>query len=672
MRAKTWLWGAVVVILVAAALRLPAFGSLPPGLYHDEAIHGLDALDVLQGRFRLYFPANNGREPLFIYLVALSIAMFGRSPFALRLPSLVAGVLTVAATAAMGRALFSRRVGLLGSAVLSVMLWHVHLSRTGYRAILLPLFAALAIWQGALAIRTRRRRCWIAAGAFFGLSAYSYTAARLVPFALGAFAIYAWAAWPQVRDMLSSSGRVLWRGALAAALAGLAATAPLLVYALIQPEVVLGRPGQVSVFSPAIHGGAPWATLGSHVLRTLGMFFVRGDRIWRHNVPWRPVFDPVLGAAFIVGLALALRRMRRHPPSAFLLLWTGSLLLPTMLAEDAPHFLRAVGVLPVAAVFPALGLDWLGGVVQRALARRETARRRVSRYLPGAVLPAVLVLPLAYGLASTARDYFGSYATDPTTAYWFEKGAVDLAGSVNGFLGEGWDGTKLLHGDPAGRRAYVDPKLWADWPQVRFLVPRSESVTVGTAGELARSDVSAFAWPYDDWDWVWATLPSPREVTVELGSLSQGDRDAAPYRTYLAIYGAKPDAGLPAVAMLSAGVEYLGFEVRPTGEGAVVRLRWRATLPLDTDYTIFVHYLRDGDLLGQADAGGANGLYPTSRWQPGDIINDDHLIELEGEPIPGRDVLRFGFWQPDSGDVLHVLDETGNPAADWFEVPVGG
>jgi hypothetical protein len=35
-------------------------------------------------------------------------------------------------------------------------------------------------------------------------------------------------------------------------------------------------------------------------------------------------------------------------------------------------------------------------------------------------------------------------------------------------------------------------------------------------------------------------------------------------------------------------------------------------------------------------------------------------------------VLRFGFWQPETGAVLHLLDEAGNPAADWIEVPVGG
>ncbi len=108
-------WGTLIP-LVAAALRLSGVGEAPPGLYHDEAYYGLDALDVLRGQFQVYFPANNGREPLFIYLAAGAIGLLGRSSLALRLASAFVGMLTVAATAAAGRALFSRRVGLLAAA----------------------------------------------------------------------------------------------------------------------------------------------------------------------------------------------------------------------------------------------------------------------------------------------------------------------------------------------------------------------------------------------------------------------------------------------------------------------------------------------------------------------------------------------------------------------------
>ncbi|MBC8492791.1 MAG: hypothetical protein H8D43_03315, partial [Chloroflexi bacterium] len=87
----------LLVIAIAAALRFWALGNTPPGLYHDEAFNGLDALGVLEGERPIFFEANNGREPLFVYLVALSVAVLGRSPGAIRIVAALLGTLTIPA-----------------------------------------------------------------------------------------------------------------------------------------------------------------------------------------------------------------------------------------------------------------------------------------------------------------------------------------------------------------------------------------------------------------------------------------------------------------------------------------------------------------------------------------------------------------------------------------------
>jgi 4-amino-4-deoxy-L-arabinose transferase-like glycosyltransferase len=682
MKARDSLWWMVVILLVATALRLAAFGDVPPGFYHDEAYHGLDVSDILNGHLSLYFPANNGREPLFIYLIALTVGLLGKSPFALRLAAFPVGVLTVAATMTVGRALFSRRVGVLGSAVLTVTLWHVHLSRVGFRAVLLPLFIALTVWQVALGIRGVARQGkrdqrlsntpssrwhWVLAGVFYGLACYTYSAVRFTPVALGLFGLYALVIQPALRDLQSDICKSFWRGVGLAAVAFLLIIAPLATYALKQPDVVLGRPGQVSILNPTINNGDLWGMLGAHTMRTLAMFFVRGDRIWRHNVPWRPVFDPALGAAFLVGLWVILRRARRDAAAGFVLIWTALMSLPTLLAEDAPHFLRAAGVLPVVSFLPALGLDWLA----------QSIKSRVSR-------SALVVLPLLFGLVSTGRAYFGEYSSDPMAGYWLESGAAALAGRINAFLGQGWNGEQMIRGDPGEKRVYLDPVLWEEWqPQLRFLVARPEVVTVGLKEEATSNPpVAVFAWPYKDWQRAWDLLPSPAEITVEKGPLSQGDRDPEPFTTYLAFFATAPDSTTPASAHFSGGVELLGIETTPVDRGVPplprengevqIRLRWRANAPLPDNYTVFLHYLRDGELVAQADSQPAEGHYPTTLWQPGDVVNDDHYVAGIGAPLPGHDVVRFGFWQPESGTVLYLLDEAGNPMGDWIEVPVNG
>jgi len=117
---------------------------------------------------------------------------------------------------------------------------------------------------------------------------------------------------------------------------------------------------------------------------------------------------------------------------------------------------------------------------------------------------------------------------------------------------------------------------------------------------------------------------------------------------------------------------YTSSLTRGEGEGIRVRIRWRATAPLAEDYTVFLHYLRDGERVAQADSQPAGGYYPTTVWRPGDVVNDDHYVDVEdiGAPCPGHDVLLFGFWQAESGAALYLLDEAGNPAGDWIEVPV--
>lgn len=63
----------LAVLLLAFYLRVVGLTVAPPGLYFDEAAHGLDALRVWQGHLKIFFPTANGHEPLFTYLVALFV-----------------------------------------------------------------------------------------------------------------------------------------------------------------------------------------------------------------------------------------------------------------------------------------------------------------------------------------------------------------------------------------------------------------------------------------------------------------------------------------------------------------------------------------------------------------------------------------------------------------------
>ena len=93
--------GLLALIVVGGALRFYQVGAVPPGLYQDEAYNGLDALNILAGSHPIYFPANNGREPFYMYATAAGMAAFGRTPLAIRFPAAVVGTLLIAATFAL-------------------------------------------------------------------------------------------------------------------------------------------------------------------------------------------------------------------------------------------------------------------------------------------------------------------------------------------------------------------------------------------------------------------------------------------------------------------------------------------------------------------------------------------------------------------------------------------
>ncbi len=617
----------LLVTALGAGLRLIQFGSVPAGLYQDEAFNGLDALRVLAGEHALYFTTNNGREPLLIYLVSLGIAWLGRTPQAVRLPALLLGTLTIPATALLGSSLFNRRVGILSAFVVAGSFWTLHLSRVGFRAVGLPLFTALALaagWHGA------RRAKWewmVLGGICYGLGFYTYLAVRATPIVL-----FAWAA----AMVLAGHWADLWRTGRWFVLAAALVVTPLLAVALSDPAIMFGRVGQVSILGHGNLAGALIQNLG----RGLGLYVWQGDVIPRHNLPGRPVFDLIMAFFFLIGLAWLVKH-RRRPAAMLTLLWSFLMLAPTILAEDTPHFLRAVGVLPLAMVIPALGLDqsW------------QWMERRRQR---GWLAPAMAATVLSASLAWTAWDYWGNYARQPITAYAFQSAAVEMAEQIDDFDGPVWASERFVH----------------EWEAIPLMV---ESTTVHWIAEDADLQIDALpalllVWPYHRVADLMATLPSSISLQGWRGPLIKGDLEDSAYPLYWG-YLLESDPGLTGTPLARFSNGMTLDRAAASGDGRSVTLEWTIAERADGDYTVFVHVTGRDGIVAQDDSRPAAGTYPTQWWRPGDRIVDLHAIPMPVAYDHGLHQTVVGLYHSETRERVAVLAADGTWVSDHVILP---
>jgi 4-amino-4-deoxy-L-arabinose transferase-like glycosyltransferase len=414
--ARAWVVLALIA-LAALVLRVYRLPELPGPIYSDEAYNGVDALAVLAGWHPIFFPANNGREPLHIYLQAISVGLLGPTDFALRIVNGLVGTATVVVVALLGRSLLGWRTGLLAAAFLAISYWHITLSRLSFRVIELPLWTAIATLLAVWALKRRGWHSWLCAGAAgvaLGASLYTYTSSRIFPFAFVLVLLAlgvgggqrTWAHWRSIVRTL----------AIAAAVS-IVVAAPLMLYFVRHPEEALRRADQVVLGGPddprVSREHMRPRTLPENLGVTIGAFGFVGDSNVRENLPGRPIFDFVTLAALAGGCATVVGAWRR---SVLLgcLGWIAVMLVPAAISAEAPHFLRMAGVIPPTFVLAGIGAERLAAL------RSPTVRWG----------PVVVAGLLAWGTVDTVHAYFVDYAAAPDRPIQFDAHvhlAVDRA-----------------------------------------------------------------------------------------------------------------------------------------------------------------------------------------------------------------------------------------------------
>lgn len=658
-----WYWAAaVLLLLVAFWFRTYRLADVPPGLHHDDILDVLLVEKIMAGDVRIYYQENYGHEPLYHWLQALYFGAIGTGYPEVRLLSISTSMAGLALVYALTTRLLDRRVALWTLGWQAVSLWPLFYSRRVIRGILLPPLAALAAYLFLRALdaegpkKTRWWLTWALGGAALSACLYTYMGSRVLP---GIFLLWILYLGLFCRRRFQAA----WQGMVVFLAVGLVLSLPLGIYLAVHPEE---RLGQINAPLQALREGN-WGPLLQNAGRAWGMFTWIGDPHWRQFVADTPVFGPAGAVFFYAGLLLALWRWRQ-PGYALSLLWLPLALMPAILSEGAPNFLRPNIAQVVAYLFPALAMAEIVRLEHTRLGRRVAW---------AAVLLSVAVL---VGHAWRTYDgYFVRWPVHPDTRFaynstWLEISRyldheADLAPVVlSGHFAADLDPALV---ESFLRRSDLEPR-WCDIRQALVYPGGQDARLIQPdyfAIDPALFDLFVAGPPVHeqrlaDGTFVFAVYRLERaRLESSLPAAAGNPVGASPAAAF-------PDGRLPDWTALSLPlpfqdrVAFLGYQVlndAPISPGGQVALLtyWRALQAGPANAVTFMHALDAGGAVVAAyDGWGA----PPNRWYPGDVIVQLHRLTLPGDLPPGTYPLELGWYEP--GTPERWTFETGSGPAD--------
>ncbi len=702
----------LVILTLAALFRLYHIESIPPGVTHDEAGHGADAIAITQGARPIYETVGYGREPLYDYIVALLMPIFGQSYLVLRLVSVAAGLALIVLTHFWVRRAFDVPTALATSASLAVSFWAISTSRQALRSELLPvLFMACMyfVWRGLYpherqvpllrpASRAGRWLDFVIAGLFLGLSLYTYMAARVLPAILGLLWIY-------LLIFQRDKWRQNWHHLLLVVVIGVALAAPMFAYLAQHPGSEV-RLTQLSGPIDQLVAGKPEEVIGN-ALSALGMFSVSGDTLWLYNVPGRPILDWPLAIMFYAGLVFAFIRFRRTN-HALIIFWLVVAISPSLLTGVVASSLRSIAAQPIVYLLVGIGYVELARFIDRIIS---------SHTLRSIPLGILIVTVMVY----TYHDYFDVWGQAPDVRVAYHTNLSEMARYLDrAATGRSDVAISSIYPnrfhDPYSMRLMLGRKdLSLRWftgsfvdmtgaPHASLVFPTSiNAAACGEVGGEVRcssgvTTASVFTTTAPALIGPGGSAPSaPPNYTVDVLLPAIAPIDPA----FAAVFNRhaqktetidlQPDDFNPrfdvyqfdATAALSDALRLsnvptrtldfdrtfnlIGYDVRSrqVKPGATVDVitYWRITSITAKELVLFTHVLSgqpDRPVLAQQDALDVPSWY----WIPGDAFAQVHRFAIPADAAPGEYALEVGAYTPQDNQRVMVYDDGGQPLGD--------
>lgn len=349
----TWLT-LVGLVLIGWFIRTWQLQLYPPGLYLDEASIYVNAkalkvtgADEHSAVWPYWFKAfGEYKLPVYIYLVWVNLHLLTSPELVVRLPSVIAGSLSIGLIYVIYRQLWPKQkqfYGLVAAAIFAILPWSVHLSRGGFEANLGLLLNLLIV--ACFGWAQKQPYFYLLISVLAGLSMSTYNANRLfTPLLLLLFV------WYYQVDPRKWSKRVwVWFGSVSLVIATVLLSTQFSSQAYIRAEQTL------------IRGRSIWETnqmLIENFARHLDPYFLffRGDQIGRHATRKHGMLFISLLPLILLGIAKLKTQKRKL---GLICVWLIISILPAAITIPSPHGLRSLNSLPIWIFLSSLGLSYL-------------------------------------------------------------------------------------------------------------------------------------------------------------------------------------------------------------------------------------------------------------------------------------------------------------------------
>lgn len=369
----------ILILLLAAVLRVWKLDAVPPSLFGDEVDVGYHAYSILKtgqdytGNLAVFYVNSiaDKKAPLYAYLTVPSIAMFGVTPAGVRLPAAILGVVGVLLIYHLVVKLSeSRSMGLISALLFAISPWHIQFSRWGLEhTLMLSLFLAGVYFL----LKSFSKNMYLVISSIcFSLTLYAYHAAKIfLPLILIVMFIL-W--WKELKKI--SKGYLIISSVIAILAAG-----PIMISSILGNSAE--RFGSLSIFNNPknigeigfgrvrdIQTGSNFGRLFHNKVTLLfdkiennylesfstQFLFLRGDVNLRHSVLQNGQFYKYQLFFLILGLVF-LARIQKRKYKLFMISWLILAPFPGMVTTGGgEHAARLFFMLPPLIVIIAIGI----------------------------------------------------------------------------------------------------------------------------------------------------------------------------------------------------------------------------------------------------------------------------------------------------------------------------